>query len=322
MGLSRTKDERCALAILGMLMLGLAQVQQYQMNFSRGAHLGGGPEGLFLEASQVTGYEHYLNETIAVSEGIDVVGGGQLVIENSTVVFTKDGIELTVRKGGSLTIKNAETGLYLGTAFNVSAIGNYMEKITYNGIYACEQSENIEIICNSVFDSSVGIYIEDADEVAVIGNLVKESIYCDVSIYYSDDVETYLNGFCSSIRTSADPQGSHVRWQNGTMGNFWCHYQGEDNDNDGIGDKMYVIKEGYYDFFPPMSFQTVLDFMESFSLPTPFWETTGVTAISSTNETAPAIDGQIALYLMVNSIIQLAGISLVVILVLYKRRMH
>lgn len=494
---------------------------------------------MFLQSSEVTGYEHHVNETITVSEGFDVTNGGQLVIENSTVIFTIDGIELIVREGGFLTVKNcnlysyagcswwitcekeshlqlsgseitgsgasdnsginiltdhasvtdckitgfggdninienckntviarntisagskeginieratntrifdntisntgfdgifalgtgnlsiqgnaiqntayegivllncshcmvnsnqftdtgidgmgmdrcgnmtisnntflncqscgigatyssdlaisgnsisdvvyeginldkycervvmecnaiedAETGVSIASSFNISAIGNHVEKITYNGIYACDESEDIELMCNSVFDSSVGIYVKDTNNVTVVGNLLNESTYNDLSVYFSEDVETYLNGFCSSVRTSADPVGSQVKWQNGTMGNFWCHYQGDDANNDGIGDKMYVIKEGNYDFYPLMSVQTVLDFMDSFSLPTPFWITTAPTITVSTNQTSLAINEQTALYLMVNSVIQLAGISLVVILILYKRKLR
>jgi parallel beta-helix repeat protein len=517
----------------------MALVQSYQVSPRQWEQQGSRPERVFLQASQITGYEHHVNETIAVSEGINVVNGGELVIENSTVIFTKDGTALVAGKGGSLTIrtchlysfvscswwitgdkeshlqisgselsgsgtsenaginiltddasvtncivtgfggdsiniqncrdtfiagntisssskeginieratntrivnnfisdtgfdgiyafntgnllirdnaiqsttyegivfvncsycmvnknsfrdsgidgigmqrcykmtisnntflncqscgigatfstdftisgnfisgifydginidkycgrvviernaiKDAETGLYVGSSFNVSAVGNYVEKTTYNGIYANEESENIDLMCNSVFDSAVGIYVEDSSNVAVVGNLVNESAFCDVSIYFSDDVETYLNGFCSNIRSSADPVGSHVKWHNGTMGNFWCHYNGDDENNDGIGDKMHVVDDGNYDFFPLMSVQTVLDFMESFAFPAPFWETTEATTSGPTNATSLVSDEQVALYLMFNSIVQFAGISLVVVVILQRRKLQ
>jgi hypothetical protein len=41
-------------------------------------------------------------------------------------------------------------------------------------------------------------------------------------------------------------------WDNGTHGNFWDDYEGEDNDENGIGDKPYNISSNNQDRYPLM----------------------------------------------------------------------
>ena len=220
-------------------------------------------------------------------------------------------------------IKRSEMGIVLGSTFDVIVAGNLIENITYNGMHILEGCENIALVGNSVFNCEVGIFVKDQQNMTVIGNFVNESFYSDIRVQFSSDIDIYLNGFCSNIRDSGDPIVSQIKWHNDTLGNFWHHYQGSDEDNDGIGDTMYVIDEGNYDFYPLMSVEPVLEFLEDYVIPTPPWETQTVSPTNgTTNESLFMNDEQFEIYLLTNSIIQLAGISLVVIVILYRSRMH
>ncbi|MHA1909623.1 MAG: right-handed parallel beta-helix repeat-containing protein [Candidatus Thorarchaeota archaeon] len=217
-------------------------------------------------------------------------------------------------------IRDSEMGVVLSATFDVLVSGNLIESITYLGVNVQEDCEKVAVIGNSVFDCEVGISVQNQQNMTVIGNLINESFYSDIRIESSSDIDVYLNGFCSNIRNSGNSIASLIKWHNDTLGNYWYHYQGIDENNDGIGDSMYVIDEGDYDFYPLMSIEPVIEFLQDYVIPTSPWETQ--TTIVTTNESPFMNNEQLEIYLLTNSIIQLTGISLVVVVIFYRSRLY
>ncbi len=544
LGLCKTRQGRYALAVLGMLFLGVAVVQSFQVNLRQVEQPRSQLGRVFVQASDVTGYEHHVNETITVSEWIHVKNGAELVIENSTVIFTNDGVGFIAEKGGSLTIKNcylhpsagcswwieAETdshfhvsssqlvgsytkengglkiftddasvtdctitrfggdnihiqgskdtlisrntishsskeainivgtldthivnnsifdtgfggiyaigadsliiegntfenttydgvvfvnshgcqvdtnlfkhtilnglsmeycdnmtvsrntildsvsagigsshstrlvvdgnliskaqwdgiyfeascsnlraqnnlvtncggGITLRASDNALIAGNNVNNITYNGVCIEMECSDASVIGNCIMDNDIGMYVANHQSLTVVGNLFNGSWENDIKLESSSDIYVYLNAFCSHIKSPADAVESQVKWDNDTVGNYWYYYRGSDVNGDGIGDYRYTIDMGNYDFYPLMSIDPVVEFLENYIIPVPPWQkqessTTDSPTNTTTNQTQTRDDGQIEIYLLANSIIQLAGISLVVIVILYRNRLR
>lgn len=226
--------------------------------------------------------------------------------------------EITI--SGNMLLNSNSSGIGSLHSSTIIISDNYISGTRWYGVDLREESEKVQLGCNSIRETGVGMYIEDTSNVTVIGNLVNMSLYADIRLHSSDDINVYLNGFCSDIVDLADPLASHIKWDNDTVGNYWYRYQGEDNDADGIGDTMYVIDEGNYDFYPLMTIQPILEFIETHSSLPPSHGTQSTETGGSNNGIIPLNDDQLSLILLANSIVQLIAIALVLIIILYKRR--
>jgi nitrous oxidase accessory protein NosD len=100
-----------------------------------------------------------------------------------------------------------------------------------------------------VADSGKGMQVSGSDH-QIFRNTFRNNGLAIVE--FGSNNTYYLNNFINNTKT-IDVQNSQIsNWDNGTIGNYWDDYQGEDSNSDGIGDTPYIIDENNQDNYPLM----------------------------------------------------------------------
>jgi PKD repeat protein len=120
--------------------------------------------------------------------------------------------------------------IYENNNFNITAY------ITYSGVGVNLSQTNNSVLKNNIITKC-------NQGVVSYGYLSSESKYQTNLIYHNNFVDNTQNAYDSTTNN----------WDNGTQGNYWDDYIGEDNDGDGIGDTPYSISGGgNQDHYPLM----------------------------------------------------------------------
>ena len=192
----------------------------------------------------------------------------------------------------NIVYNNLEDGVYLIQSYNNKILEN---NITYNekGINMREGDDN-SIFNNSIISNMNGIYLFNANQTEIIGNIADSNNYsgiylssclnCEIygntlnnsnyGVYINDSFDNtlYLNNFLnnnqhlysvisSNIWNSSDQMVyiyNHNEYIN-FLGNFWDIYTGNDANNDGIGDTLFTIA-GVNDKYP------LIDLIENYEI--------------------------------------------------------
>ena len=123
----------------------------------------------------------------------------------------------------------------------------------YCGIEVTDCDSNLQIVGNLVISADYGIIINESPATIMTGNFIRQTAFYSIQIWNSASSHISLNGFIESgfalYSVSVAPGTS---WSNGTHGNYWGDYEGEDNNMDGIGDSPYVLDSIHEDPYPLM----------------------------------------------------------------------
>ena len=128
----------------------------------------------------------------------------------------------------------------------------YENNITENDVgIKFQRCNNSTIIRNNIEGNNVGIElvnIQETDEYPLgSDNIVYSNNLIDNSQQVLVNKEYWLLwNYSDSIINGTDT----VSWDNGTFGNYWSNYHGEDNNSDGIGDTPYIIDQNNQDNYP------------------------------------------------------------------------
>ncbi len=165
--------------------------------------------------------------------GIDDLLGKNNEIRNNTISY------------------NTGTSIYITN--NLGPGDNYHNQPTYCTIIDNDISNN----SRDIYDRCCGIQIIDADYNTIIGNNITRNEGRSIIIkYYSNDNIVYNNNFRDNLNNIPYSEGKNI-WDNGysSGGNYWNDYTGNDDNNDGIGDKPYCISKKHYeyDYYPLMT---------------------------------------------------------------------
>ncbi len=173
------------------------------------------------------------------------------------------GVQNVTVKGFS--IKDCSIGIYLETCSNIVISGNDFSgtwhPIMFNAISAAIsiRGGNYSVINGNRFENNVNaINLWDGTEY----NLFTENTMVgstESGVRLSQSTGTfYHNNFENNMQDVYDSgyahnqTSSYCAWDNGEQGNYWSNYNGNDTNNDGIGDIAYQIDIHNQDRFPLM----------------------------------------------------------------------
>jgi parallel beta-helix repeat protein len=151
-------------------------------------------------------------------------------------------------------------GVNLNAASNNTIIGNII--IGYeNGVGLEADSSQNTIHENDITRNNVGVYIDSASGNVITLNNIRDS---DTGIYtqYSGSNSIHHNNFIDNAKNWDDtglapfpfgPSVSVNMWDDGSEGNYWSDYDGEDFNGDGVGDTPYVLGTNNTDRYPLMN---------------------------------------------------------------------
>lgn len=139
---------------------------------------------------------------------------------------------------------NSEAGVYITQSDSNTLKGNDIYSNNY-GVHLYIGCFYNQIIYNDIFnnnktDNSIGIYIEYATS-------------GPPSSRNSNDNTIHHNNFINNTENAIDECSN--QWDDGSEGNYWDDYGGEDNNGDGIGDTAYDVPPtgGSVDRYPLMN---------------------------------------------------------------------
>jgi parallel beta-helix repeat protein len=216
-------------------------------------------------------------------DGIDVTSSwNATIIENNSSNNIQRGIYFEFSWNGNVESniieENGWYGLNLFNSLNSSIIGNSVKgkrgDFDAIGLYL---SRNCIVVGNTASDSGFGVWLESSTNIVVEGNDVYNNGYgisltnsiqnvikqndvrtsrgYNLGLYSSNMNTFYHNNFVATITKQVESQNSNNTMHNDTWkeGNYWNDYNGEDHNNDGIGDTSYIIGTDESDRYPLMA---------------------------------------------------------------------
>jgi len=253
-------------------------------------------EGIYLWGS----YSNTISNNIVNFNGEDGIflwRAKNNTITDNTVFKNDDGIYVG-RFSSHNTISNnnlfeQDDGIYFESSHNNTIIENEIYG-NYNGVYIINSSTNI-ISCNNIYSnkfygihlyalsehnilSSNNIYLNDFDGIYIHERSDCNTLYSN-KIYLNDFDGIYIdrcygnllyhNNLINNSISVRDERGEN-RWYNESLneGNYYSDYDGEDEDEDGVGDSPYIIigSSRSIDLYPLMKPWSVQVSSECFNL--------------------------------------------------------
>ncbi|MFA5365496.1 MAG: NosD domain-containing protein [Candidatus Bathyarchaeia archaeon] len=179
------------------------------------------------------------------NDGISISASNNIVSENN-VLNNGNGINVVSASNNTFsknTIKNSNNAIKLQSAKSNYIMDNIITNNTC-GINFVRQQRPPVVPEYMFFPPNCTNHI-------VSGNLIANNevgIQMDTAI---DNIFTQ-NSFVDNIKQIYDNQTSVNNWDNGTEGNYWSSYSGNDSDGDSVGDTPYVLDQNNQDNHPLM----------------------------------------------------------------------
>ena len=194
-------------------------------------------------------YNGTYNEHVIVNKTVTLIGENK-----STTIIDGDGTGIVVLSNASnveireFTIRNGGGFEYSGVLLGRRSIGNTIrENIIRNNTYGITLTgtNGCSIINNLIMDCSrTGIQIRDSNISGIHGNTIVDNLWgAELVVESAINNTFYHNNFIDNLY-QAQSFALTTNWDNGTEGNYWSDYTGEDLDSDGIGDTPYTILFG------------------------------------------------------------------------------
>jgi parallel beta-helix repeat protein len=155
--------------------------------------------------------------------------------------------------------------LWDGAGFIVS--GCTIESNQVSGIYIA-YSERVNVtLCSISYHDNVLSYGIDYRKMNTAIDLQSTITYNElrentlgVSLSGCRGVTIHHNNFIDNTEQASDSETDLNQWDDGSEGNYWSDYSGEDSPPDGIGDTAYDIDGNTYDNYPLMEVHVIPEF--------------------------------------------------------------
>ena len=141
------------------------------------------------------------------------------------------------------TANNNHYGIYLDNSDNNTFSGNNASNNNNSGIFLDRSNSNNTFSGNNANNNYYGILLSSSDTNRFSGNTIRDNNYYGIYIYGGTESTYNLfinNSFLNNIVNAYD-DGIDNYWNNSVIGNYWGDYNGEDSNDDGIGDTPYSI---------------------------------------------------------------------------------
>ncbi len=208
------------------------------------------------------------NDISSNSGGIRVMSTRNIIIENNSITqnegYALEILSMMDQPMNTPFVAKINTNLLASNFYGVFLSGFIEVKIFMNIIFN-NTEQGIEII-NSVNGTTIeireniiqgnrnGIFSVQSTSLLIIEqNHFELNTHSDIFFGQAWLNSTFhMNNFITpSIETNSYYQDN--QWDNGTHGNFWGGYKGDDTDQNGIGDSSYEITHDEDDKYPLMS---------------------------------------------------------------------
>ncbi len=208
--------------------------------------------------------------------GISLTGSSSgNTISGNTLNRNQRSIELFNSPSNTISDNNITGALVSGISLDDSSdntvSGNRISDLEDGmGALMLWGSSNNLISRNLLFGGNPMLLLGSSDNI-LSDNFVIDSEY-GIVLGLSSNNEIYSNYFINVTQMAMDTENSEGTlsinsWDNGTRGNYWCDYDGVDNDEDGIGDTPYVLYENNQDNHPLMKPADIPEFPSLSILP-------------------------------------------------------
>jgi parallel beta-helix repeat protein len=204
---------------------------------------------LTLEPATPLSTDYVLNVTISNvcikdgERGIIMRSANNSTIANNTILNVGTGVSVDVYSTGNIIAGNNLTSIngnaiWVWTANN-TIVGNYIKANSGSGIRFSDWSGNT-VTGNHIENNSIGVACWAGNPIpAGLVNL----------IYYNNFINNtlqFLNEAIFKANSSELLYPALVNvWDNGTVGNYWSDYNGNDSDGNGVGDIPYLVEDHY-----------------------------------------------------------------------------
>lgn len=191
-----------------------------------------------------------------------------IIIQCSNIVF--DGAGNTIDGNGhtnqglalegvtNVTIKNLAVKGFNNNGIlleNCSRCVILKGNLTYNSVGLDLRQSNFNTIAeNNIDHNYYGIYTYQANHNTISrNNITWTTSEWVINMLDSQTNTIFKNNIVgNSIIVKVEPSGRVDSWDNGSMGNYWSDYNGNDTNHDGIGDTPYMINDKNQDNYPLM----------------------------------------------------------------------
>ena len=223
-------------------------------------------DGIFIESGS---YQNTIEDNVVNGKplvylegetGVEINDAGQIILVDCENVAIND-VDISSTFVGMELITTVNSEIKYNN-INDCIAGIFLDMSSHNDIYdndlgsnlvgmALSNSENNIMKKNYVHNSSsygdydsMGLYLTySSNNNTIAENIVAGIEDYGISITYdSRDNLVHHNNFIENDQNAKDECNN--QWDDGSEGNYWDDYSGEDNDSDGIGDSPYNISGG------------------------------------------------------------------------------